>query len=646
MDKANLPKIGKFILWVLFINFFFLFPCYSQQNTIPDNTHYILQNIDRLKSKLDSLMTKYNIPGAAMSIVTKDSILYMGGLGYADIESQKPVDAHTLFRVGSISKSFVALGILKMVEEGKLSLQTPVKEICPELKIDNPWEETHPLRVVHLLEHTGGLNDPHFNDYYLEGDPEIPLMEGLKVSKHYLKLRWPPGQYRSYSSAGYMLAGIIIEKITGQKFEDYLKKEILRPIGMTKSTFRLNTETEKFLARGYKANYQPSKFWHTYSRPAGSMISAASDMAKFLQFMLNKGRVDGKQIINQTSIERMEISTTDPAAKAGLESSAGLGLGNHYFKGYKWFTHYGSIMGFCAAYGYCPELEMGCVLLTNRWDVDFETGITKLWNSLRSHLIQNVAFEHQIPPAPRIPSSVLKSYQGYYKWCNPTQELSAWIDLVLNYKIIKFENDSLYQKDVLFGSWSPLIPVTEKTFRSENDFQASMAFVSTSDSNLAFIDGGSYFEKTSFLQVWFHILFFVLSWIVMLSSIFYALVWIPVYLYKLLTRNKNRPQYLRIRIIPLLAVVLILFSFTLVGMQVNQSIAYIGQKTSANVFFYFSTWAFAVLSFLSLYFSIKSFKKPVKPVARLYALALSLACLGLTLYWEYWGIIGLKLWAY
>ena len=291
MVKANLPKIGKFILWVLFINFFFLFPCYSQQNTIPDNTHYILQNIDRLKSKLDSLMTKYNIPGVALAIVTKDSILYMGGLGYADIESQKPVDAHTLFRVGSISKSFVALGILKMVEEGKLSLQTPVKEICPALKIDNPWEETHLLRVVHLLEHTGGLNDPHFNDYYLEGDPEIPLMEGLKVSKHYLKLRWPPGQYRSYSSAGYMLAGIIIEKITGQKFEDYLKKEILRPIGMTKSTFRLNTETEKFLARGYKANYQPSKFWHTYSRPAGSMISAASDMAKFLQFMLNKGRV-------------------------------------------------------------------------------------------------------------------------------------------------------------------------------------------------------------------------------------------------------------------------------------------------------------------------------------------------------------------
>ena len=362
--------------------------------------------------------------------------------------------------------------------------------------------------------------------------------------------------------------------------------------------------------------------------------------------MLNKGWIDGKQIINENSIERMEISTTDPAIKAGLVSTAGLGLGSHYFKGYKWFAHYGSIMGFCAAYGYCPELEIGCALLTNRWDVDFETGITKLWNTLRSHLIQNDASRQQIPPAASIPSSVLKSYHGYYKWCNPTQKLSAWIDLILNYKVMKFENDSLYQKDVLFGSWSPLIPVTEKTFRSENDFQESMEFVSTSDNNLAFIDGASYFEKTSFLQVWFHILFFVLSWIVMLSSIFYALVWIPVYLYKLLTSNKNRPQYLRIRVIPLSAIVLILFSFTLVGMQVNKSVAYLGQKTFANIFFYFSTWVFAGLSFLSLYFSIKSFKKPVKPVARLYALALSLACVGTTLYWGYWGIIGLKFWAY
>jgi CubicO group peptidase (beta-lactamase class C family) len=646
MTQAIFPKIGNFLLAVLIIHFLFLFPCYSQQNAAPKNTQYILQSFDQLKAGLDSLMTKYDFPGVGIAIVTKDRILYVGGLGYADIELKKPVDENTLFRVGSISKSFVALGILKLVEQGKMTLQTPVMQICPELNIDNPWEDTHPLRVVHLLEHTSGLNDPHFNDYYLDGDSEVPLREGLKVSKHYLKLRWKPGQFRSYSSAGYMVAGIIIEKIAGLKFEDYLKKEILEPISMTESTFRLTPESEILLARGYKANYQPSKFWHTYSRPSGSMISSASEMAKFLQFMLNRGRIGEKQIINEVSINRMERSTTDPAAKAGLESTAGLGLGKHYYKGFKWYTHYGSIMGFCSAYGYCRDLEIGCALLTNRWDVDFETGIMKMWNTLRSYLIKNFEYTPQISSVPDVPATVLKSYQGYYKWCNSPQQLSVWIDRVLNYKIIKFENDSLYQKDILFGSWNPLIPLTEKTFRSGNEFWASMGFVTTSDNNIAFIDGESYYEKTSFLQVWFHIVFFILSWVIMLSGILYAFVWIPIHLYRLLTKNRHRSQYLRIRLVPLLAVVLILFSFTLVGMQVNQSIAYIGQKTFANIFFYFSTWLFAVLSFSSLFFSIKSFKKPVKPAARLYALVLSIACVGITVYWGYWGIIGLKLWAY
>jgi len=644
MIKLCFRKMNFLILLILL--FQFIIPCYSKITAILKNQKCVLQNIDELKTEIDSLLTKYKIPGAGIAIVTKDSILYLDGLGYADIELKTPVDENTDFRVGSISKTFVALGILKLVEEGRIDLQTPVKQIDPELNIDNPWEDTHPLRIVHLLEHTGGLNDPHFNDYYLDGDPEIPLKEGLKVSKHYLKLKWKPGAYRSYSSAGYMVAGIIIEKVTGEKFEDYLKKEILEPLGITTSTFKLTSESEKLLARGYKANYQPSKFWHTYSRPAGSLISSAFEMQKFLQFMLNKGRIGGRQIINESTIDRMERSTTDPAVKAGLESRAGLGLGIGYYKGYKWYTHYGSIMGFCGAYGYCRDIDIGCVLLTNRWDVDFETGITKLWNTLRSYLVKNLEYKPQTLPEPDIPVETLKSYTGYYKWCNPPQQLSAWIDLILNYKIVKYENDSLYYKDVLFGSWTPLIPVTEKTFRAKNEFFASKVFINTSANELAFINSGSYYKKTFLLQPWSHIIFFILSWIIMLSSVFYAFVWIPVNLYKRITKKNNRSQYLRIRVIPLLAVIIILFSFTLVGMQVNQSIAYIGQKTATNVFFYFSTWSFAILSFLSLYFTVRCFKKPVKTMARLYALILSLSCVGTTLYWGYWGIIGLKLWTY
>ena len=364
MAELRFAKMHFLIL--LFILFQFLTPCYSQTTAVLQNTQHTLLTINELKTEIDSLLTKYKIPGASIAIVAKDSIIYVGGLGYANIELKTPVNENTHFRAGSITKSFVALGILKLVEEGRIELQTPVKQILPEIGIDNPWEDTNPIRIVHLLEHTAGFNDPHFNDYYLNGDPDIPLMEGLNVSKHYLNVKWRPGAYRSYSSAGYMVAGIIIEEVTGVRFEDYLKKEILEPLGMTTSTFKLTSESEQLLAQGYKANYQPSQYWHTYSRPAGSLNSSAYEMAKYLQFMLNKGKVGETQIFAESTMDRMEKSTTDPAGKEGLESSVGLGVGMGYYKGFKWYTHYGSIMGFCGAYGYCRDIEMGCVLLTNR----------------------------------------------------------------------------------------------------------------------------------------------------------------------------------------------------------------------------------------------------------------------------------------
>ncbi|MFB0562994.1 MAG: serine hydrolase [Candidatus Lokiarchaeia archaeon] len=644
MYKSSFTKTHFFIL-LMFI-FQSMIPCYSQTTAELRVKQSVPQTIEELKSEIDSLLIKYKIPGAAIAIVTEDSIIYLDGLGYANIESKIPVNENTHFRVGSITKSFVALGILKLVEKGKINIQTPVKQILPEIGIDNPWEDTNPVRIVHLLEHTAGFSEPHFNDYYLDGDPDVPLMDGLKVSKHYLKVKWKPGEYRSYSSAGYMVAGIILEEVTGEKFEDYLKKEILQPLGMTTSTLKFTSETEQLLAQGYKANYQPSQYWHTYSRPAGSLNSSAYEMAKFLQFMLNEGRIGNEQIISKSMIERMEKSTTDPAGKAGLESSVGLGVGIGYYKGFKCYSHHGSIMGFCGSYTYCRELGIGCVLLTNRWDVDFRVGYTKVWNALKNYLIKDIKYQPRAQVESRIPTDKLNAYTGYYQWCNPPQRLSAWIDLLLNYQIIKIEDGALYYKNVFFGSWRPLIPVTENSFRDKEDFHASKVFIKTSDNKLAFINGGSFYLKTSWCKPWLHGILLSLGFLIMLSSIFYAIVWIPVALFKRITKRNNRSPYLIIRVIPLIAVVLILVSFTLVGMQATKSLAYLGQKTFANIFFYFSTWTFAILSILSLFFAIRSFKKTVRMTAGIYALILSLSCVGMTVYWGYWGLIGLNWWAY
>ena len=613
--------------------------CYSQQNAVPKENHP--QTIQELKFRIDSLLIKNRIPGAGIAIVTKDSIIYLDGVGYANMETKTPVSGNTIFGTGSITKSFVGLAFLKLLEEGKINLQTPVKEIVPEIDIDNSWEETDPVRIVHLLEHTSGFNDIHFNDYNLHDDPEIPLKEALKVSSNCRKVRWRPGSIRSYSSAGYALAGYILEKITSEKFEDYIRKAILEPLNMTASTFLLTPENRQLFAQGYESKYKPSPFPNMYARPAGALNSSTRDMAIFVQFLMNKGKVGEEQLISEALIERMETPTSDWATQAGLKKGYGLGISNTFYKGFKWCGHNGATIGYAGAFAYSRELGKGCVLLTNYYDIDFISGVNKIWHSLQDYVIgENIP---HFPIVPDIPAEQLRKYVGYYELRNSRQQLVAWVDRMLNGTFISMLNDTLYQKDFVGEEKHVLIPVTEQTFRSPLEPDASKIFFQTPEGLWAYFDGENYWENSATWIPWFYITIFLIAWILMLSTIPYAIVWIPIDLYKRITKKENRSKYLRTRVIPLLAVLVLLYGFIAIS---NQSLIDFGQKTFGNIQLFVATLLFAALSFYSLFIAIRSFWKPVKTFARVYALIVSLSCVGMTIFFSYWGIIGLRLWAY
>ncbi len=619
--------------------------CYSQTGGHDTTDQLEPAALENLKIQIDTLITKYKIPGAAIAIVSKDSIICLEGLGYARYDDKSPVDENTHFRAGSIAKSFVALGILKLVEEGRIDLQDPVHEIIPELDIINRWRETDPVRIVHLLEHTAGFNDTHFNDFYLEGDPATPLLEGLKVSENCLKVRWRPGAWHSYSSVGFAIAGCIIEKVTGENFEDYLKKNVLEPLNMPTSTFRLTRESEQLLAQGYESDYKPVPYWHTYTRPAGELNTSALEMARFVQCMLNKGTVAGTEVFSEALIDRMESSSTDPAARAGLKEGTGRGIGIGYYSGFRFYSHLGSTAGFAGAYTFSREIDRGCVLLTNRYDADFARGVSAVWRVLREFTIgDREAQKSQSVASLEISAERLGEYAGWYQLRNPQQQISAWIDMITNYIEIKLDGDTLYLGDPLFGGgWVPLLPVTENTFRLPEELMASKAFFVTRDETIAFIRGRSSYEKTPSWKAWFERTLFIFSWLVMFSTMLFAVLWMPVEVYKRITKKKDRAQYLRIRIIPLIAIVLFVVALIFVA---TQSLMEYGQKTPENIFFFIVSWVFAFLSFSSLFFAIRSFRMPVKHVERIYALIVSMCFVGMTLYLGYWGIIGLKLWAY
>ena len=125
-----------------------------------------INNIRQLTDSIRAIMRQEHITGLMLGITTKDSVLFSGGFGYADLDTRRTVDENTLFRMGSITKMFVSLGIMKLVNEGKLKLDDELKKIAPEVPFQNKWEATNPVRIIHLLEHTTGFDDIKINRMY------------------------------------------------------------------------------------------------------------------------------------------------------------------------------------------------------------------------------------------------------------------------------------------------------------------------------------------------------------------------------------------------------------------------------------------------------------------------------------------------
>src|SRR5271167_2936203 len=140
-------------------------------------------NVNELKSAVAAILKKNNVPGAGIALVTKDHVVWTGGVGEAEVATNRDVTADTMFRVGSITKSFVALSALQLAERGKLSLDEKIADVAPEVPVVNPWEATNPVTLANLLEHTAGFDDLPFAEFYdfdsLPDNPR-PLLWTLK----------------------------------------------------------------------------------------------------------------------------------------------------------------------------------------------------------------------------------------------------------------------------------------------------------------------------------------------------------------------------------------------------------------------------------------------------------------------------------
>src|SRR5580704_15811777 len=135
----------------------------------------VAANIEELRAAVSAILKKHNVPGVGIALVTKDAVVWTGGVGKADLATNRDVTGDTMFRVGSITKGFVALSALQLSERGKLSLDEKVADVAPKIPVVNPWAATNPVTLAQLLEHTAGFDDFSLAEFYdYDAAPDDP----------------------------------------------------------------------------------------------------------------------------------------------------------------------------------------------------------------------------------------------------------------------------------------------------------------------------------------------------------------------------------------------------------------------------------------------------------------------------------------
>jgi len=213
------------------------------------------KTLEALQGAMKDVVEREHVTGAGVALVSNGQLLWCGGIGKADVSSNRDVMCDTEFRVGSISKTFVALALLKLQEDGRINLYSRLQDVAPEIPLKNRWGSTNPVRIVNLLEHSAGFDDMEPAEVYNRDGPwDYPLLDVFKRFQEPEAVRWPPGTRFSYSNPGFGIAGYLIEKVSGQPFDAFIQQNVLAPLEIIIGDFRLTGANRAALAQGYEGN--------------------------------------------------------------------------------------------------------------------------------------------------------------------------------------------------------------------------------------------------------------------------------------------------------------------------------------------------------------------------------------------------------
>lgn len=447
------------------------------------------RNLDELRARIAGVLLREQVPGAGIALVDGDQILWAGGVGLADRATGRPVTADTLFRVGSITKSFIGLALLRLAERGRVDLRARVSDLAPELAIGNRWDREQPITVAHVLEHTAGFDDMHPNEMYAPLAAEtMPLAAVLARNPASRVARWRPGSRFSYANPGYTVAAYVLEKVTGRPYEDVLEHELLEPLGMTGAALRLTPEVDARLSRGHDESEDAIPYRAIYHRAAGNLMASPRELAALVQLGLARGRFGGRTLISPAGMARFERGET-----ARLDSGdASYGLGSYGDVSERALArgHDGGIDGFVSSYRYLPDFGVGYVLLLN------STRSPRAMRAISHLLVEFLLAGAHVPPPPRavVPEDELRRWTGTYHHAAPRHRLFAFIDRMLPGFEMFVDGGRLYARQVPAGVPPiELVPLGGDRFRLSFASGSHIHFGRDREGRRIFVAEGGYF---------------------------------------------------------------------------------------------------------------------------------------------------------
>lgn len=332
--------------------------------------------VDRIVS---DFMKRNRVPGAAWGIVIDGELAHVGVAGVRHIPSKAPVDRNTVFRIASMTKSFTAMAIMKLRDEGKLSLEDPVERHVPELKtLAYPTSDSPRITIRHLISHSEGF--PEDNPW---GDQQLAASEAefTRMLERGIPFSNAPGVAYEYSNYGFAILGRIITKASGTPYRQYIQETILAPMGMTSTTLEPASVPKDRIAHGYRWEDETWKDEPPLPDGAfgamGGMLTSVSDLATYVGAFLDawpprdgaeRGPVRRASLREMQQVWRWQPSTVTRVQDAVQLNAGGYGAGLRITQTCQFghiVAHSGGLPGFGSQMRWLPEYGVGIIAFGN-----------------------------------------------------------------------------------------------------------------------------------------------------------------------------------------------------------------------------------------------------------------------------------------